>query len=224
MGSALGQIVPIGVGVAISPVPIVAVVLMLVAGGRWKATSFTVGWIAGLTVLGAIMLTVADGLHPTDHGVPADWIGPVKVALGAALLLVAAGQWFLSSRGSVGTATPRWMGAIDSLGPVKAAAAGVVMAAPRPKNLLLVLAATAAIAESGAGAGLQILVFAVFVAIGTAGVGAPLALSLALGDRSRTMLETFRVWMTRYYAAITSVILAAVGCVVLGLGIEALVA
>jgi hypothetical protein len=42
--------------------------------------------------------------------------------------------------------TPKWLGALDGFTPVKAAAAGVVLSAVHPKNLLLIVAGAAAIA------------------------------------------------------------------------------
>jgi len=49
MGEAIGQVVSLGVGVAISPVPIIAVVLMLgTPRGRVNGPAFIAGWLAGL--------------------------------------------------------------------------------------------------------------------------------------------------------------------------------
>ncbi len=53
MGEAIGQVLPLAIGVALSPVPIIAVVLML---GTPKAASngpaFVLGWIVGLLACG----------------------------------------------------------------------------------------------------------------------------------------------------------------------------
>jgi Sap, sulfolipid-1-addressing protein len=56
-GQAIGQSLPIAVGIALSPLPIVAVVLMLVTErGRVNGPAFIVGWWAGLAIVGAIVL------------------------------------------------------------------------------------------------------------------------------------------------------------------------
>ena len=48
MGRAIGELLPSAVGVAISPLPIVAMVLMLVsAHGRANGPAFLLGWVAG---------------------------------------------------------------------------------------------------------------------------------------------------------------------------------
>ena len=62
MGSVVGQLLPIAVGVALSPLPIIAVVLMLVTPrGRLNGLAFIVGWWVGLGVVGTIGLAVAGG-------------------------------------------------------------------------------------------------------------------------------------------------------------------
>ena len=49
MGEAIGTILPMAVSVALSPVPIIAVVLML---GTRRGPAFLLGWLAGLLVVG----------------------------------------------------------------------------------------------------------------------------------------------------------------------------
>jgi hypothetical protein len=58
VGNVIGDILPLAIGVAISPVPIIAVILMLFsARARTNGPAFLAGWIVGLTVVGAIVLT-----------------------------------------------------------------------------------------------------------------------------------------------------------------------
>ena len=60
MLEAIGAILPFGIGVALSPVPIIAVILMLVsAKARVNGPMFIVGWMVGLAIVGIIVLAVA---------------------------------------------------------------------------------------------------------------------------------------------------------------------
>jgi hypothetical protein len=91
MGQAIGQVLSFGVGVALSPVPIIAVVLMLsTPKGRSNGLAFLAGWILGIAALGTIVLVVASGASASKHGAPATWVSILKVVLGVLLLLVAA--------------------------------------------------------------------------------------------------------------------------------------
>src|SRR5262249_17876924 len=88
MGEAIGQLLPFAVGVAVSPMPIVAVVLMLVTPqARSNGPAFLLGWIAGVGVGGAILLAIAGPANANDNGAPADWTYWLKLLLGLALLL-----------------------------------------------------------------------------------------------------------------------------------------
>jgi hypothetical protein len=76
LGTAIGQTLSMAVGVAISPVPIIAVILMLVtrrAGANGPA--FIVGWLVGLAIVGAVVLLLAGPADASDDGEPATWVG-----------------------------------------------------------------------------------------------------------------------------------------------------
>jgi hypothetical protein len=54
VGAAIGQSLPLAVGVALSPVPIIAVVLMpTTQRARANGPAFVLGWLVGLGVVGA---------------------------------------------------------------------------------------------------------------------------------------------------------------------------
>jgi hypothetical protein len=60
MADAIGQVLSFGVGVSLSPVPVIAVVLMLATPrARVNGPAFVFGWIAGLAVVGSLVLVLA---------------------------------------------------------------------------------------------------------------------------------------------------------------------
>jgi hypothetical protein len=128
MGEAIGQMLPSAVGVAISPLPIVALVLMLVtARGRVNRPAFLVGWWVGIAIVGTIVLAVAKAPGATDEGEPATWVFWLELILGALLLLVAPRQWRGRPQGDAEPEMPKWMQALDSFKPPKAGGAGVLL-------------------------------------------------------------------------------------------------
>jgi threonine/homoserine/homoserine lactone efflux protein len=217
MGQAIGQSLPIAVGVALSPLPIVAVVLMLVTErGRVNGPAFIVGWWLGLAVVGAIVLSIAGGAGASSQGEPATWVNVLKLVLGLLLLLVAARQWQGRPHAGEQGPTPKWMGALDRFTPVKAAGAGVVLSALNPKNLLLAISGAAAIAAVGASTADEIVAYVVFVLVATLGVGAPVVIYFALGDRSGPLLERLKNWMAQHNAVIMAVLLLVIGVKLIG--------
>jgi threonine/homoserine/homoserine lactone efflux protein len=217
MGEAIGEMLPFAVGVAISPMPIVAVVLMLVtAKGRVNGPVFLSGWLGGIAAVGAILLLVASGGDASGNGKPAAWLDWVKLVLGILLLLVALRQWRARPSEDDEPAAPKWMAALDDFTPIKAAGAGTLLSAVNPKNLLLIVAGAAPIAQTGISAGEQAVALAVFVVIASVGVGTPVFLYFALGDRSRATLERLKTWMARNNTVIMAVLLLVIGVKLIG--------
>jgi threonine/homoserine/homoserine lactone efflux protein len=223
MGQAVGQILSFGVGVALSPIPIIAVVLMLsTPRGHVNGLAFLGGWILGIAVLGTIVLLVAGGASASKDGIPATWVSVLKIVLGAALLLLAAREWRGRPRGRTRPELPGWMKSIDSFTPTRSIAMAVALSAVNPKNLVLVVGAAAAIAQTGASAGSQAVALIVFIIIGSLGVGAPVAIYYLMGDRATTILADLRDWMARENATIMAVICLVIGAKLIGDAITAL--
>ncbi len=150
MGTAIGTTLPLAVGVAISPLAIIAVILLLVTP-RARATgpAFLVGWLLGLAVVAAIVLVVVEPAGATSTSNPATWASVLQLAIGALLFLFAVTQWRGRPADGRGADTPKWMGAIDAFTPAKALLLGAVFSGVKPKNLLLTIGAASLIAETG---------------------------------------------------------------------------
>ncbi len=222
MGSAIGAVLPLAVGVALSPIPIIAVVLMLATPrGRTNGVAFVGGWMLGLAVAGTIVLLVSGGAGASDGNEPATWVGVVKLLLGVALIGLAGLQWRRRPR-TEAAALPGWMTAIDTFNPVKSAGLGVALSAANPKNLLITVGAAAAIAQTGVSGGGQAVALAVFVVLGTVGPAVPLAIDVGLGARSQRVLAGLRGWMAAHNTAIMCVLLAVIGVKLFGDGLSAL--
>ncbi|GAA1409615.1 MULTISPECIES: GAP family protein [Oerskovia] len=222
MGPAVGQSLPIAVGVLISPMPIVAVVLMLVSRkAKANGFSFLLGWIVGIAALGSIVLLVAGAATPDASGPPA-WASVVKIVLGVLLLLLAVSQWRGRPREGASPQPPRWMSAIDAFTPVKAFGLAVLLGAVNPKNLLLVVSGAAAIAAATPETSEQLGALAVFVVVASLGVAAPVAIYLAMGSRAATLLDGLKAWMIQNNAVIMAVLLLVLGAKMIGDGITAL--
>jgi threonine/homoserine/homoserine lactone efflux protein len=222
MRDAIGQTLPTALGIAISPLPIVAVVLMLVtARGRVNGPAFVLGWVAGLAILGAIVLAVAGGANASSDGEPATWASALKLVLGLLAVLVGVRQFRGRPRGDGGAETPKWMHALDEFTPVKAAGTAALLSAVNPKNLLLAVAGAATIAGTGIDAGEQAIAYAIFVVIATLGVATPVAIALVMGDRSRRVLEGLKTWLSEENAVIMAVLMLVIGTKLVGDAISA---
>ena len=213
LGQAIGQTLPLAVAVGISPIPIIAVILMLTSKrARVNGPAFLIGWIAGIGIVGALVLLVVKPLRANVEGEPATWVNVVQLVLGLVLLLLAVRQW--RSRGE--TKTPAWMDAVDDFSPMKALGTGVVLAAVNPKNLLLSVAAAETIAGTGDQRHDETIAYAVFALIATIGVAVPVAIYFLMGDRAGPLLDGVRTWMARNNAVIMPVLFVVIGTKLIG--------
>jgi threonine/homoserine/homoserine lactone efflux protein len=222
MNEAIGEILSPAIVVAISPVPVIAIVLMLATPrARGNGLAFLLGWLLGLAVVGTVVLLAAGGLDATEGDEPATWVSVLLLVLGALLIGLAMKQWRGRPKGGTGE-LPHWMRAVDAFKPPKAFGIAALLSGVNPKNLLLTVAAAAAIAQTGISAGEQAIALAVFIVIATLGVIVPLGIHFALGERSRPLLDGLKSWMAANNVAIMAVITLVIGTKLLGDGLAGL--
>jgi Sap, sulfolipid-1-addressing protein len=223
MSQAIGEVLMFGLGVALSPAAVVAVILMLSAPhGRVGAAVFVASWAVSLTTVATVALLLSDGAEARQDGAPADWVIGVQIGLAVLLLVAAVWQWRGRADEDAEQELPAWMRKVDGLTTPRAAAMAVFLAAGKPKNLLLTIGAAVAVAELGVGTGAQAGAIAVFVLLGTLAPGVPLAVSLLMGARGSAILAGTRSWMVRENVAIVVVLCLVFAAKLLGDALSAL--
>jgi threonine/homoserine/homoserine lactone efflux protein len=150
MGAAIGDVLGLAAGVAVSPLPIVAMILLLATPrGRANGSLFAVGWLAGLAGLGTLVLALAGPADASSGGEPAAWTGWLKLVLGVLALLLAVRQWRGRPAAGAEPEMPKWMASLDRMRPGGALGLGALLSAVNPKNGGLTIAAAASIAAAG---------------------------------------------------------------------------
>lgn len=191
----VAELLALAVTVALSPVPIAAVVVILASRrARPNGLAFVGGWAAGIAAVGAAVLLLADQEPGNPTSETADVL---KLTLGVVLIVLAAQQWRSRPRGDAPARDPRWLRTVDELTAWRTAGLGMLLAAVYPKTVLLVATAAATMAETTSGPGDQVAVLAGFVLVGTTGVALPVAIQLVLGERSEPTLARLRGWLSR---------------------------
>ena len=220
MGRVISEILPEAVGVAISPIPIIAVVLMLgSAKGRSNGLSFILGWLIGLFLIGALVLLLADPAGASVDSGPALWVGWLILTLGVLALLLAFKQWRGRPAPGEEVTMPKWMQALDKFTAGKSFGIGFLLAAVNPKNLILTLAAAATIAAAGLSTAESYATLGVFVLIGTLGLLIPLGIYLFMGDRAPVILGDLNQWLGLHNSAIMAVLFVILGVKMIGSGL-----
>ena len=221
MGSVIGEILPLALGIAISPVPIIAAILMLLSPqAKGVSVGFLLGWVAGI-IVAVVIFTLLSGLIPDENPEASKPIaGTIKILLGAGLLVLAIRQW--RSRPKLGekAALPKWMAAIDTVTTGRAAFLGFLLAAANPKNLLMAIGAGVAIGAGGLTRAEEALAIAIFVLVAASTVAIPVIAYLVASKRMTPPLESMRDWLVQNNATVMTVLLLVLGVMVIGNGIE----
>jgi hypothetical protein len=220
---AVGLSLPFAVGAAISPIPIVASVLLVSdPQAASKLPAFIAGWLAGLAVVGTAVLLLAGDSAAVGEG-SGEVLALAMIIGGAALLMLAVRTWGKRPGRGEEPALPSWMSKVEGFGPRQSAGLGV-LAAVNPKNLLLTVGGALEIAGAGASIASELGGLAVFVAVSSIGVAVPVFFRLVRGEASLAGLGRMRDWLARHNALIMSAVLLLLGANLIGDGIAALAA
>ena len=221
MGRVIGELLPLAIGVAISPLPIIAAIVMLLTR-RAGLTSLglLVGWVVGIVVATVVFVFVASTVGLDESSGPSTAGSWVKIGLGVLLLLLAARQWRGRPRPGQPVTMPKWMSAIDSFTLGKAAGLGFVLSAVNPKNLVICATAGATIGAAALSGGQNAV--AVFTVIGASTVAAPVVGYALAKERMRRPLDELRHWLEAHNNAVMSLLLLVIGVTVIGKGIGGL--
>lgn len=220
MGTVIGQLLPLALGIAISPIPIIAGILMLMSPrARSTGVGFLIGWLVGIAAVTTVFTLLSSVLPEESADTSKPILGTVQIVLGALLILLAVKQWRSRPGAGVQPEMPKWMQQIDSMSFVAALGLGMLLSAVNPKNLLLGASAGLSLGDSTLEAGGTTLLIIVFVVLAGSTVLVPVVGFLVASERLRQPLGRLRDWLQEENAVIMTVLLLVLGAVVIGKGL-----
>ena len=218
MLAVLGDLLTIAFGIAISPLAIVAVIIMATSGkGRSNGTAFVIGCYAFPVVFVAAIVFVGRATRAEDpRSGPHVFIDVLEIVLGMALLVLAVIQWRRRNNSDV----PRWMSSIDHLTIIKAFILGILISGPlSPKDIPLLVAAGGRISQSVLPPNEVVAVILIFSAIGVAAVCIPWLISVISPDKVEVRLSGARRWLISNHGVIMMVLFLFLGAKLIGAGV-----
>lgn len=216
MGQAIGQILPTAIGIAISPVPIIALILMLFSQAAARnSLAFLAGWLIGLTGVTAIVL--ATGVASSSGS--SDGTGWGKVVIGLLFVFLAVKQWRGRPRDGEEPEMPKWMSKIDDMSTPLAFGMGLLLTAVNPKNLGLGIAGAATIGGANLSTSDEIATAVVFVLLASITIIVPVVAYLVAKTKATPILEEMKTWLAASNATVMAVLFLVLGAKVLGDGL-----
>jgi hypothetical protein len=221
MGQAIGESITFAIGVAISPIPIIAIILMVLskkAGAN--SLAFAVGWVVGVAGATAIVIAASGAIGTDSGGGPSHGVSTVKLVLGVLLLFTGLRHWRERPAPGEQASLPKWLQAIEGITPVKSGALGVGLSAINPKNLIMIVGGGLAIAGAPASSGGKVVAAVVFVVLAISTIVLPVVLYRILGNRAQRPLESLNVWLQANNATVMAVLILVIAVVLIGKGVS----
>lgn len=213
MSSTVAELLPSAAAVALSPFPIIAVVVVLsTPHARRNGLAFLAGWLVGLTTLTVVVVSLVGGAAPGGEGSRA--LAWVRVLVGAALFALAAKKWRTRPGVDEEPEVPRWLASLDDLSARRAVGVGLALAGANPKNVALTLAAVAAVSDLGSSVRERAAVVVTYVALGSASVAAAVLGHLVAGERADAPLAAVKGFMLRNNTLIVVAVLVLLGVLI----------
>jgi hypothetical protein len=221
--TAIGDILGLAVGIALSPVQVIAAIAILFTPrARTNGPAFAIGWTLSLFAVSVLLVALFGAADVSSDEDSSDVLNALKVLVGLLFVAGAAQQWSKYRKSGDEPELPAWMGALDTFTPVRAFGLGALSAAANPKVLALTFSAAVTIGQAGLGRADEWVAIAVFVGVSSVSVIAPVVYYMAARESATDALSHLRDWLTVHQAAVIAVVFLVIGAVVLGQGLAGL--
>lgn len=217
----VAEILPYAVAVALSPMPIAALILMLLSEkAKTNSIAFTLGWILGL----AIMVFVASSIFGASESevktvTHFSFKTLIELFLGTLLLGLALVQWRKRTKPGQTPSMPKWMSAIESFSPIKSFAVGISIAIINVKNAPMGIAVGSVVSNTGNDGP---TVFIAYLLLATSTITIPTIGFLVFGKRLQGDLENLKTWLILNNATIMFVLFLILGMVLISKSLESI--
>jgi hypothetical protein len=215
----LGQLIPLALVVALSPLTIIPAIVLVLQSDRARSTglAFLSGWLCGLAATTAVFVQLPRLLDGFNRPAPG-WAAWVRIAVGVALVAFAGWRWVTRHRV---TKQPAWLNRLSRMTPVGAAAIGFGLILVNPKVLVMNAAAGLAIGTAGWGVAGTWLAVAYYTVLAGSTVLIPILAYAIAGQRVDHQLVRLKQWMERQHAVLMAGFLSVVGLLLVYTGIRA---
>jgi len=232
------SLLPLALGVVMSPLAIMALVAVLLSDrARQNGVAYFAGWTLAIITVVAVSLLLFSLAGIDERSEPPAWTYVVRLLLGVLLALAAvlvyrrgrARVLAMASAvtpGDVVAAAPQlpgWLHAVASFTPARSGALGFGIFALNPVDLSCAVIAGLDIHLAAVSAPATVAVSVVFVAVGAAPIAIPVFLVLAKREKAVPVLTRLRTWIASHSTLLNAALLIFIAIVQLQKAISGLI-
>jgi len=220
------SLIPLALGVIMSPLAIMALVAVLVSRrARVNGVAFLIGWVIAVLIVSFVSLAFLQFLGENDDADSPLWLAIVRLLLGLLLVLIAVRVYrrgtarvkqmaAATSPADIVSAAPQlpgWLKAVDTFKPARSASLGLGIFLLNPVDVSCVVLAMVDIGQADVSEVARVVVIIVFVAISVSPIAIPVILTLVKGAKADPVLERVRSWIASHTSALNAGLLLLIG-------------
>lgn len=210
----MDQLAPYAVAVALSPMPIAALLLILLSKRAYaNSISFMIGWLLGILFLVVVAMQFALSSDSTSSSHIIKNI--INGVLGMVLIIFAIKQFKNRPQRGESAQMPKWMQAIENFSPLKALVIGAGLALLNFKNTPMGIAAGVVLSEHARSYPEMIIGLSFYVVLAGITIIVPVFGFLLFGKKLHHEFEVLKEWLVSNNATIMFVLFLLLGVLLL---------
>ena len=211
MNEVVTSILPHAVGVALSPIPIAALILVLLSN-RAKENSifYLFGWVVAL-IVNIVFFSLVFQELPASSGQKSGIYTLATLLLGLGLLFLAFRQWQKRPKPGTEAQVPKWMSSIETFTPTKSFGLAFMLVTVNAKNTILNISAGVTLGKEATSLTELVAGVAVFTFVASLTIIIPVVGFLLYGDHLKTELNNLKDWFIYNSATILFVLFLILG-------------
>lgn len=238
MGELVVSLLPVVLGVILSPLAIMALVAVLVSRrARANGIAYLLGWLLGLAGLLVVFLWLFRTVAVHERLEPPLWVPLVRLLLG--VVLTSAAIWvYRKGRARIvamaGASSPRevvaaspqlpgWLRSVESFRPGRTFLLGLALFVLNPVDASCAVIAALDISLADVGPPATAATAVVFVVLGALPIAGPVLYVVARGAAAQPALDRLRTWIAGNTHVLNAAMLLVIGVLQLDKGLTALV-
>lgn len=233
------SLLPLSLGIVMSPLAIMALVAVLLSRrARVNGVMFLAGWALGVALGLGVSFAVLGVLEVHERHAPPLWVPILRLVLGLSLLLGAV--WIYrrggarkramaraSSPSDVTEAAPQlpgWLRSVSTFTPGRSLLLGIGIFVLNPVDLSCAILAALEIRLAELDATANVLILVIFGVVGVLPIGIPVVLVLVKGEAATPALTRIRAWIAGHTSLLNALLVLIIAVLQLQKAISALLA
>jgi len=222
MGSLVLSLLPLSLGIIMSPLAIMALVAVLLSKqARRNGVAFLLGWAVAIVLLLSVSFAIFSAIEVREVGDPPVWVPVVRLVL--ALLFIVGGI-YVYRRGRVHLVAmshaknptqvaqaapqlPGWLRAVETFTPARSFLLGLGIFALNPVDASCAILAALDVRLSGLDGTTVTIVFVVFAILGILPIAIPVVLVLVKREAADPALGAIKRWIASHTGLLNALLL-----------------